>query len=606
MTPHEVRAKFLAFFKERGHAVLPSAPLVPENDPTTLFINSGVHPLVPYILQGSHPAGPRLASVQKCFRTDDIDEVGDATHQTFFEMLGNWSIGDYFKQEAIRWAFAFLTDPSWLGLDPHRLYVSVFEGDQDAPQDEDSVKIWRETFGKAGVGAGVGERIFSYPKKENWWGPAGRTGPCGPDTEIFYDTQKPHDPSFGERCHPNCDCGRFVEVWNNVFMEFYQDEEGKLSPLEKKNVDTGMGLERLVRILEGVEDNYETGLFLPLMDRLKELAGDKVVEENVRPTRIVLDHLRAATFLIADGVRPGKVDQGSVLRRIVRRAIRHARALAVKEGFTVAIGESVVDAYCESYPELKRAEAEIKQVLAEEEARFGRALDRGLAHFRRLTSLAEVQKRRKITGEQAFDLYQSYGFPIELTEEVAREQGLTVDRRGFEKAMARHQEISRAGMERKFAGGLADHAAATTKLHTATHLLHAALREILGEDTRQTGSNITQERLRFDFTHPDRLTDDELKRVEERVNQKIKENLPVRWEVMPLTEARARGATGLFAEKYADTVKIYTIGEGNGVYSVEFCGGPHVESTGEIGRIKIMKERSAGSGVRRIYAALDG
>lgn len=601
MKSHEVRSKFLEFFVERRHAILPPASLIPENDPTTLFTNSGVHPLVPYILQGSHPLGPRLVSVQKCFRTDDIEEVGDNSHHTFFEMLGNWSIGDYFKKEAIFWSFEFLTSKNWAGINPEKLFVSVFAGDKETPRDDNSAKIWQEAFVQVGIDAKIGEKIFVYSKEKNWWGPAGKTGPCGPDTEIFYDTQQPHNPAFGEKCHLNCDCGRYIELWNNVFMEFNKDETGRLTPLQQKNVDTGMSLERLVRILEGVGNNYETSLFLPLMKKLENLAGKKTEEGRSRHARIVADHLRAAVFLIADGVEPGKVERGSVLRRVVRRAIRHAHLLSIERDLCWALGQVVVDSYSQNYPELSQAKDRIERILVDEEKRFSKTLQSGLGYFEKLIGRPEVQTSGLIAGQGVFDLYQSYGFPFELTEELAAEKNIKVSRKGFEQARVAHQEISRAGVEKRFAGGLADHSEETTKLHTTTHLLHRALQEILGEHVRQAGSNITRERLRFDFTHPSKATREELSLVEKIVNQKIKENLPVYQEIVALEEAHQRGAIGLFGEKYGDQVKIYIIGEPNDPYSIECCGGPHVGSTGEIGKIRITKEGSAGSGMRRIY-----
>ncbi len=602
MTQHEIRAQFLEFFTDRGHAALPSASLVPENDPTTLFTNSGVHPLVPFILAGSHPSGSRLVSVQKCFRTIDIEEVGDSHHHTFFEMMGNWSIGDYFKKEAIEWSFEFLTEV--IGLDPTRIYVSVFEGDDDALRDEDSAAIWRETFKRQGIDAEAGERIYFYPKSENWWGPAGKTGPCGPDTEIFYNTGREHDPAFGEVCGPACGCGKYLELWNNVFMEFSMDEDGNLTPLKQKNVDTGMGFERLMRVVDGVYDNYETQLFVPIMERIETLAAEEIRDDNRRHARILADHVRGSVFLLTDGVRPGKAERGSILRRIIRRAIRHGRFLDLPGNFVTELGDVVVSQYGPSYPELGSSGEEIRAVLTSEEERFRDTLERGLNYFEELVENQEIQQKKRISGKAAFDLYQSYGLPIELTEESAHDYGLEVDKAGFEAALEKHREISRAGAEEKFAGGLADHSEETTRLHTATHLLHQALREIIGEHAHQTGSNITRERLRFDFNYSDAMTDEELEAVEARVNELIQADLPVHFETVTIQEAEERGAVGLFADKYGDKVKIYAIGDPADPYSLEFCGGPHVDRTGEIGGVTITKEKSAGSGVRRIYAEL--
>lgn len=604
MTVHDIRSKFLNFFAAHQHIILPSAPLVPENDPTTLFICAGVHPLVPFILQGSHPLGSRLASVQKCVRTDDINEVGDSSHQTFFEMLGNWSIGDYFKKEAISWSFEFLTSQQWLKLKPEKIYVTVFSGDRNTPRDDESFRIWQKTFSQVGLNAETGKRISFYSREKNWWGPAGKTGPCGPDTEIFYDTGQKHNAKFGKNCHPNCECGRFVELWNIVFMEYFLDGENKLTPLKQKNVDTGMGLERLMRVLDQVPDNYATQLFRPLMNQIREKAGQEVEGEKRRSARIVADHLRAAVFLIADQVRPGKVEQGSVLRRLIRRAIRQAKLLSIESPFLDSLAKTVIEIYQESYPELGQFRQEIENVLAEEEDRFGQSLDRGLRYFSRLTSEPDVKNSKMISGVQAFNLYQSYGFPIELTEELAAEHGFLVDRLGFDRALVDHQQISRLGMEKKFTGGLADHTLKTTKLHTATHLLYRALRQILGEDIYQAGSNITQERLRFDFTYSSEIAPEEIKQIENNINQKIKDDLPITAEVVLLPEARRRGAIGLRGKKYNQRVKIYTIGDPKHPWSVELCGGPHVRSTREIGTIKITKEKSVGSDIRRIYATL--
>jgi alanyl-tRNA synthetase len=588
MTANELRQKYIAFFRERGHAEIRSAPLVPENDPTVLFTTAGMHPLVPYLLGEKHPAGRRLVDVQKCVRTGDIDEVGDAVHLTFFEMLGNWSLGDYFKQEAIAWSYEFLTGAQWLNLPVDRLAVSVFAGDADAPFDREAFDLWR--------GLGIPEpRIAKLPKKDNWWGPAGQTGPCGPDTEMFYWTGEGEAPAAFDPTDR-----RWVEIWNDVFMQYNKQADGTFVPLAQQNVDTGMGVERVTAILQGRSSCYETELFAPLFGAIRDIAG--VPEpETLRGGRIIAEHLRAATFLMGDGVRPGNVDQAYVLRRLIRRAIREGRKLGVTEVFTPRLATVVIEQYSPVYPELGANRAGILQELEAEERQFGSTLERGIREFAKLVDSFPAHVEKKvISGRKAFYLYETFGFPIELTVEMAAERGFTVDHAGFDEAYQRHQEASRAGAERRFKGGLADQSDATARLHTATHLLHQALRRVLGDHVKQAGSNITAERLRFDFTHPDRVTPEQLAEVERIVNAQIGRDLAVDCREVPYDEAAAAGAIGLFAERYGDRVKVYAIGD----FSKEICGGPHAERTGSLGRFRIAKEESSSRGVRRIKAVL--
>ncbi len=610
MTTNELRQKFLDFFKEKGHAIIPSASVVPENDPTVLFTTAGMHPLVPYLLGQPHPMGKRLADAQKCVRTDDIDEVGDNRHLTFFEMLGNWSLGDYFKRETITWSFEFLTDKNWLGIDPEKLFVTVFEGDEDAPQDEESIGIWQGLFATYGIVADAGDRIRAYPKKENWWGPAGLTGPCGSDTEIFYDTGKPHDKTFGETCHQNCDCGRFVEIWNNVFMEYDKQADGSFKPLAQKNVDTGMGLERIVAVMQNVETVYEIDAFAPVLDKIAGLSG-KTYAGNERAFRIIADHVRAATFIIGDerGVAPSNVGQGYIVRRLLRRAIREGRRLGITEPFTHLVAEVYAGLYGEHYRELEENLSKIVDEMKKEEEKFGKTLEKGMKELEKMLSVG-AHGYAPITGEQAFLLFSSYGFPLELTEEILREKGQSVDRDVFASEFKKHQDLSRTASAGTFKGGLADHSVETTRLHTATHLLHQALRTVLGDHVEQKGSNITAERLRFDFSHPQKVTPEEIQKVEEIVNDAIKRDLPVRCERLPVDEAKKRGAIGLFGDKYAqmgNKINVYFVGDdAKGFFSKEICGGPHVEHTGELGSFKIQKEEAVSAGVRRIKAIVTG
>ena len=595
MTAKDLKKKYFDFFVRRGHKKLPNFSLVPENDPSALFISAGMHPLVPYLLGESHPSGKRLVSNQRCLRTDDIDEVGNNRHLTFMEMLGNWSLGDYFKKEQLNWAFEFLTSPQWLALDPQKIYVSIFEGDKDAPRDEESIIIWQEIYKKLEIKAKVGERIVPYPKKKNWWGPVGETGPCGPDSEIFYKTGKPHDPSFGKKCHINCDCGRFVEIWNNVFMEYNKTIEGKYEKLKKQNVDTGMGSERVAAVLQGKETVFEIELFSPIINQLEKLSK-RDYAQNGRPFRIIADHLRAATFIISDGVLPSNKEQGYVLRRLIRRAIRYGRTLQIKEVFTPEVAEVVIKIMREEYPELEKNKKEILGALEDEEKRFQKTISRGLK---------QIEKHKKLDGKIAFYLYETYGFPLELTEEIAHERGQEINEQVFKKEFGEHQELSRKGAAQKFTGGLADHSEEVTKLHTATHLLQAALRKVLGEEVSQKGSNITAKRLRFDFSWKEKLNPEQIKQVEDLVSQIIKKNLPVEMEIMLFETAKKQGAMAVFGQKYGEEVKTYRVGLKEKPFSFEVCGGPHIDFTGKLGKFKIMKEEAVGSGTRRLYAKLE-
>ena len=587
MKAKQLRETYLQFFEEFNHQRIPSAPLLPENDPTVLFTTAGMHPLVPYLLGEPHPQGKRLVNFQKCIRTNDIDEVGDASHLTFFEMLGNWSLGDYFKSESLTWSYTFLTRV--LGLEPGKLSVTVFAGDHDAPRDEESASIWR--------GLGIpAERIYYMPKSDNWWGPAGATGPCGPDSEIFFDTGLPDHPG----CGPGCQCGKWLEIWNNVFMEYNKTADGSYERLKQRNVDTGMGVERTVAALNGLSDIFEVETISPLVQAVEALSGKRYVD-NPTPFRIIADHLRSATFAIADGATPSNVEAGYVVRRMIRRAVRHGRELGIRENFCARLSSSVVDTLSDVYPALLQRREVIATLLDQEETKFKRTLERGLRQYHKVTERLRQQGKSSITGEEAFDLFETYGFPLPLTVELAHENGFTVDEVGFEASYQAHKELSRQQAEQsKFKGGLADHAEATTRLHTATHLLQQALRQVLGTGVQQKGSNITVERLRFDFTYPQRLTSQELAEVEQIVNAHIQKDLPVSMQVMPLQQALKNGALAFFGEKYGEQVKVYSIGE----FSKEVCGGPHVTHTGELGRFKIIKEEAVGQGVRRIRAVL--
>ena len=601
MTAKELREKYLDFFKSKGHVILPSASLIPENDSTVLFTTAGMHPLVPYLMGEKHPAGQRLANCQKCIRTSDIDEVGNATHHTFFEMLGNWSLGNYFKKEAIAWSWEFLTSSDWLGLNKNRLAVSVFAGDEDpsdehgagVPFDQEAFAIWKNL--------GVAEkRIAKLPKKNNWWGLAGETGPCGPDTEMFYWAGDPAKTptSF------NDDNILWIEIWNDVFLQYNKTSNGKYELLQQKNVDTGMGLERVLAVLNGYDDNYKSELFSNIIFKIENLSGKKYGEtaEITRAMRIIADHLKAATFIMGDdrGVAPSNLGQGYVVRRFIRRAIRYGRQLGINEkSWTKEIAKVVAHDYQEIYPELPKNINKIIEQLKQEEAKFKKTLELGLKEFEKLGVA------RKISGSQAFNLYQTYGFPLEMTEELAKEKSLTVDAAAFAKELEKHQALSRTASAGMFKGGLADASEATVKYHTAAHLLLAALRKVLGDQVIQKGSNITTERLRFDFAHADKMSDEEKQKVEELVNGAIKQDLPVTCEELTLDQARAKGAHGIFEAKYGEKVTVYTIGDQTLYFSKEICGGPHVEHTGILGNFKIQKQESSSAGVRRIKAVLE-
>ncbi|MDY3004251.1 MAG: alanine--tRNA ligase [Christensenella hongkongensis] len=593
LTSDDLRQMYLDFFKSKGHTVIRSASLIPENDPTVLFTTAGMHPLVPYLLGEKHPAGTRLVDVQKCVRTGDIDEVGDESHCTFFEMLGNWSLGDYFKKEAISWSYEFLTDEKWLGIDKDKLYFTCFAGDEHAPRDMMAFETWRSM--------GVDEdHIFFLPKENNWWGPAGITGPCGPDTEMFIDTGK---PACGPDCSPACDCGKYLEIWNDVFMEYNKQADGSFLPLEHKNVDTGMGLDRTIAILQGKSSVYETDVFAPIIAKIEELSGKKYEgadDETKKAFRIVADHIRCSTFMIGDekGITPSNVDQGYVLRRLLRRAIRFAGKLGIAEGNLSKISKVVIDKYAHAYDELHTNEKKILAEIEKEEERFQKTISQGLKEFEKTV---EKMQGDIIDGKSAFRLYDTFGFPIEFTLELAEERGLKVDKEGFDKAFEHHQELSHAGAEQRFKGGLADTSEQTARLHTATHLLNAALRKHLGEDITQKGSNITAERLRFDFNFDRKVERDELDQLEEYVNEAIAAGLDVVEEEMSVDEAKKQGAMGVFDSKYGEIVKVYTIPG----YSKEICGGPHAKNTAELGHFKIKKEQSSSAGVRRIKAVLE-
>ncbi len=592
MTSGELRSMWLNFFKSKGHAVIPSASVIPENDPTVLFTTAGMHPLVPYLLGSKHPAGTRLTDVQKCIRTGDIDEVGDASHLTFFEMLGNWSLGDYFKKEMIAWSWEFLTSPEYLGLDKDKLAFTVFEGEGDIPRDDEAANYWMENGVKK-------ENIYFLPREHNWWGPAGQTGPCGPDTEMFIIKDQ---PPCGPDCSPACSCGRFLEIWNDVFMQYNKTADGQYVPMAKKNVDTGMGLERTVCTLNGCKTVYETDAFTNIIAKISELSGKHYDDDEAttKAFRIVADHLRTSTFIMGDprGVSPSNVDQGYVLRRLIRRAVRFGMQLGMPEGFTAEIGKVVINQYAEVYPELKQNENFVLEQFKLEETRFARTLRQGEREFEKAVS--RMGENKVIDGVVAFNLYATYGFPIEMTRELAKEHGLTVDEAGFEKHFAEHQKSSHAGAEQRFKGGLADSSAQSARLHTATHLLHAALRRVLGDEVAQKGSNITPERLRFDFSFGRKVTKDELAQVEALVNEWIKADVPVVMTETTVEDAKKEGAIGLFESKYGERVRMYTMGE----YSKEICGGPHASHTGELVSFKILKEESSSAGVRRIKAVI--
>ncbi len=576
---------YLRFFKEKKHAIIPSSSLIPEHDPTVLFTTAGMHPLVPFLLGQPHPLGKRLANNQKSLRTDDIEEVGDASHHTFFFMLGNWSLGDYFKKEAIEFSFEFLTSKKWLGLPKEKIYVTCFAGDKDAQRDEESAKNWE----KVGIPKG---RIYFLPKKDNWWGPAGKTGPCGPDTEMFFDTGR---EKCGKECKPGCGCGKYFEIWNDVFMEYNKTAEGKFEKLKQQNVDTGMGVERTVAVLNGLQSDYETELFKPIMQKIKGLSHSF----NERSARIIADHLRAVVFVLGEGkgIVPSNVEQGYVLRRLIRRSVRHARLLGIEGKFCNEIAKKVIEIYSDEWPELKKNSGLIFKELEAEEEKFARVLGEGIKVVEKI-----FRKEGKVSGKDAFLLYQSFGFPLEMTVEIAKEKGLSIDRAEFEREFERHQEISRQAAAGKFKSGLADHSETAVRMHTATHLLHAALRKVLGEHVQQKGSNITPERLRFDFSHPEKVTEEQLRKAEKLVNEAIAKGIDVKRQEMKLDEARKKGALAFFESKYVpEKVSVYSIGD----VSKEVCAGPHVQNTKEIGKFKIVKEEAVSAGVRRIKAVIE-
>lgn len=622
ITSTEIRQKYLKFFESKGHAIIPSASVVPDNDPTVLFTTAGMHPLVPYLMGQPHPAGKRLTDVQKCIRTGDIDEVGDKSHLTFFEMLGNWSLGDYFKKEAIEWSWEFLTSPNWLGIDPKKLSVTVFGGDPrfaDLKLDEEAVKIW-ESVGVpkdkiAFMPGGVLER------EDNWWGPAGQTGPCGPSTEMFYWQGETDLPPEGS--NQATDSKNWIEIWNDVFMQYNREENNNFLPLKNQNVDTGMGLDRVVRMLNGYADIFQIDTFWPLIQKIQEVSGKEYVENKdiTRSMRIIADHIRTATMIMGDdkGIAPANVDQGYIVRRLIRRAVRHGRLLGIKENFCAIIVEQVVEIFKDVYPEVQKNKDFVLNEMTQEESKFRNTVEQGLKEFEKLVNGFRIafektgQVIKEISGKQAFKLYDTYGFPLEMTVELALENSLSVDVSAFEQAFKEHQEKSRSGAEQKFAGGLADHSEISTKYHTATHLLHATLLKILGPHATQRGSNITQERMRFDFAHPQKLTPEQIQLAEELVNAAIKKDYSVSWQEMSFEEAKNLGAIGLFEDKYQSKVKVYTVGDTTlpasadpaaPTYSREVCGGPHVEHTGTMGTFKIVKEEAVSAGVRRIKAIL--
>ena len=580
----EIRNKYLDFFKKHGHAVIPSAPLIPENDPSVLFTTAGMQPLVPYLLGEKHPAGTRITDYQKCLRTNDIEEVGDNRHLTYFEMLGNWSLGDYFKEESIQMSYDFLTKE--LNIPAEKISVTCFAGDEDCPRDTTTAECWK----KAGIPE---ERIYYFDKEDNWW-IAGEEGPCGPDTEMFYDTGK---AKCSPECNPSCGCGKYVEIWNNVFMEFYKDKNGKYSKLKQHNVDTGLGLERMTMLLEGKETPFETELFSPIIDKLVELQKEDIIESR----RIVAEHLRSSMMIICDGGRPSNIDRGYILRRLIRRMIRHMNKLQISLNKLSTLIDINVDNLKEMYPALETNKDIIKVVILEEKDKFVKTLEKGEKEFSKEIELIKQQGKDIVPGKMVFRLYDTYGFPPEETEELASENGMKIDKEGFEKLFKEHQEKSRAGAEQKFKGGLASTGEMETKYHTATHLLNAALKIVLGLHVHQRGSNITAERMRFDFSHPAKMTDEEKQKTEDLVNEWITEAIPVEHLEMKKDEAIRLGAEAMFIEKYGDIVSVYKIGD----KSLELCGGPHVKNTSELGHFKIKKEESSSSGVRRIKAILE-
>ena len=601
LTADELREAYLSFFESKGHKRIPGASVIPENDPTVLFTTAGMHPLVPYLMgQMPHPAGTRLTDVQKCVRTGDIDAVGDSAHLTFFEMLGNWSLNDYFKPEAIAWSFEFLT--TRLGFEPKDIYVTVFEGEEGIPRDDEAIALWKAQ----GL---PDDHIFPLPRDDNWWGPAGTTGPCGPDTEMFIDAGK---PKCGPDCRPGCHCGKFIEIWNNVFMQYNKNAEGKFEPLGRHNVDTGMGVERTVCMLSGQPTVFDTEIFAPIMAKIDELSrqgtgngerGTEDPEQTLRARRIVADHMRTATFILCDpkgGVKPGNIGANYVLRRLIRRAVRYSRFLGMAPGFTVKLAETICEKYKHVYPELAANLDACKADLEAEENRFNQTLDKGAAMFAKVAEQLKLHGQTQISGKTAFKLYDTFGYPLEMTLELAKEQGLEVDVAGFDEANRKHQELSRTTSAGSFKAGLQDNSEVVTRMHTATHLLHAALHKVLGPTANQKGSNNTEERLRFDFTWPEKMTDEQIAAVEKLVNDWISQGIEVSKKTTTVEEAKAEGAMALFGSKYGDQVTLYTIGD----VSKEICCGPHVQNTKELGSFKIQKEQSSSAGVRRIKAVI--
>lgn len=591
MKSSEIRQRFLNFFEKRGHAIIPSYSLVPENDPSVLFTTAGMQPLVPYLLGEKHPKGTRLANIQKCIRTGDIDEIGDNTHATFFEMMGNWSLGDYFKEDAIRWSFELLTDKKeGFGLDPNRLFITCFEGDSNAPRDIDSYNIWKDIFDKNNI---KGERIYFRPADKNWWSP-GDNGPCGPDTEMFYDlTGKLTGGMTLEEYLKADDEQRVVEIWNDVFMEYVKKDGKVVGKLDTKNVDTGSGFERVVAVMQGKDNIFDTDLFLPIMNSVKNII------ENLKSQRIISDHIRASVFIISDGVVPSNTDQGYILRRLIRRSVFNTKNRKLEKIEIEKIVDAIVSVYGDIYENIKEKRDEIVLEIHKEAERFDKTLHSGIKEFEKISD-------KNISAKDAFILFSTYGFPIEMTIELADQKNISVDFDGFKIEMKKHQDLSRAGADQKFKGGLGGHGEMETKYHTATHLLHQALRDVLGEEVSQKGSNITAERLRFDFSYGSKMTDEQKKKVEEIVNQKIKEALPVNKVVMKKEDALKTGALHFFGDKYGDEVNVYFIGDSlETAYSKEFCGGPHIENTGILGKFKIIKEEGISTGVRRIKAVLE-
>jgi alanyl-tRNA synthetase len=601
----KLKKLYLEFYKKKDHAVIPNAPLIPENDPTVLFTTAGMHPLVPFLLGEKHPLGKRLVNFQKCLRTDDIEEVGDNRHLSLFEMLGNWSLGDYFKKEALEWSWEFITDSkTGLGIDPKRLYVSVFKGDDDIPRDDESVNRWKEIFKDSGIDPKVdaplseGGRIFLYERKKCFWGPVGQTGPCGPNSEMFYDTLAQHNPKYGEVCHPNCDCGKFVELGNNVFMEYCKDKDGKYNLQSQKNVDVGLGLDRIVKTLQKKDNVFEIETLAPLIEEISGYVKVSNIGESQKISmRIVADHVRTSTFILAEKVVPKNVEQGYILRRLIRRAIRHGRLLGIEDDFLSEIAKVVIDINKKDYPYLLSNKEFILEELKKEEIKFGNTIAKGLRKF------TEISKEKHgIDAKDAFLLFQSFGFPIEMTKELGNEMNISVDEKGFAEEFKKHQELSREGAEKKFKGGLTDITDKTVKLHTATHMLNEALRIVLKrKDIFQKGSNITPDRLRFDFNFDRKLTDEELGLVEDAINKQIEKGLPIKREEMTVDEAKRKGAQAVFEDKYGERVSVYSIGD----FSVEICGGPHVDNTKQLGKFKIIKEEGVAAGVRRIKACLE-